>query len=99
MINVEWIDNNPGAIEGMLVKSSDGTQIKTVTIPNKILVGFFYATLALLILEICGLETIIPVAQKIKVAALVVLNVIILTLVLLFRNGIKRRFEELMGLS
>ena len=99
LINVEWIDNNPGAIEGMLVKSSDGTQIKTVTIPNKILVGFFYATLALLILEICGLETIIPVAQKIKVAALVVLNVIILTLVLLFRNGIKRRFEELMGLS
>jgi hypothetical protein len=99
LVNVEWIYNNPGAIEGMLIKSSGGTQIKTVTTPNKLLVGFFYGTLALLVLEISGLETIIPIAQKIKVAMLVTLNVIVFTLTILFRNGVKRRFEELMGLA
>ena len=98
LVNVQWIDNNPGYIQGMLVKSLDGTKIQTVTRPNKLLVGCFYATLALLLLEIAGVETIIPVAKKIKVAVLVAMNVILITLIILFRNGIKRRFEELMGL-
>ena len=99
LVNVEWIDNNPGAIQGELVKSSDGTKIKTVTIPNKLLVGCFYATLALLLFEIAGLETIIPIAQKVKVALLITVNVVVLTLIILFRNGVKRRFEELMDIA
>jgi hypothetical protein len=98
LVNVQWLDNNPGHIQGMLVPSSAGTHIKTITRPNKLLVGCFYATLALLLLEVTGVETIIPVAQKIKVAVLVTLNVALLTLIIIFRNGIKRRFEELMEL-
>ena len=99
LVNVEWLDNNPGCIQGVLIQSPAGTQIQTVTAPNKILVGCFYALLALLILEITGLETIIPIAQKIKVAFLVAMNIMVLTLLLLFRNGVKKRFEELMGLG
>src|SRR5215203_3134907 len=99
LVNVEWIDNNPGRIQGMLVKSSSGTQIKTITTPNQLLVGFFYAILALLLFEISGLETVIPITQKFKVALLVTLNVLILVLILLFRNGLKKRFEELMDLG
>jgi len=98
LINVEWIDNNPGYIQGELLGSSVGTQIRTITRPNKVLVGCFYATLVLLLFEITGVETVIPVAQKIKVAFLVTLNVLLLTMIIFFRNGIKKRFEELMGL-
>src|SRR5688572_6437569 len=76
LVNIEWIDNNPGYIHGILVQSPGGTQIKTITAPNKILVGSFYVILALLVAEIAGLETMIPFAQKVKVAFLVTLNII-----------------------
>src|SRR4051812_3705787 len=66
LVNVQWIDNHPGYIRGMVIKSPQGAQIKTVTTPNKVLVGCFYATLALLFLEIAGLENIVPLTQKIK---------------------------------
>jgi hypothetical protein len=99
LVNIQWIDNNPGYIQGRLVESTAGTQIKTITAPNKILVGCFYAILALLAIEIAGLDTIIPIAQKVKVAFLIAMNIIVLTLILVFRNGIRKRFEELMGLG
>src|SRR5678816_462083 len=73
LVNVQWIDNNPGRIQGMLVQSSSGTQIKIVTTPNQVLVGCFYATLILLFFEIFGLENVVPLSQKFKIAFLATL--------------------------
>jgi hypothetical protein len=99
LVNIEWIDNNPGYIRGVIAASSEGTEIKMVIRPNKILVALFYIATALLCLEIANLESLIPVAKNLKIAFLAGVNVILLPVIIIFRDGVRKRFEELMRLS
>jgi hypothetical protein len=93
-----WIDNNPGHIMGILEKGNEGTKIRIITRPNKFLVWLFYFAAALLCLEIIQPESLVPVAKNLKIAFLVGVNSILILLIVLFRNGVKKRFEELMQL-
>jgi hypothetical protein len=97
--NIEWIDNNPGHIRGELLPEADRTRIRIITRPNKVLVGLFYFFLLLLLAELIHIEHILPFATNIKIAFLAGVNSVLLVLILLFRNGLKRRFEELMQLA
>ncbi len=97
--SLQWIDNNPGHIQGRLLPGAQGTKITITTRPNKMLVGLFYFFLMLLLLEIVSLENLIPIAKNIKIAFLAGVNFILVMLIILFRNGIKKRFEELMDLA
>ena len=97
--NIQWIDNNPGHIQGVLIPSEKHTKISITTRPNKFLVALFYIFLALLVLEITVLGNLIPLEKNLKIAFLTGANFILLLLILLYRNGVRRRFEELMQLS
>jgi len=96
--SIQWIDNNPGRIKGILEGDQQQTRICIIARPNQLLVGLFYLFLGLLALEIAGMENIIPLSKNVKIAFLAGVNFILALLIILFRNGIRKRFEELMQL-
>lgn len=96
--NIQWLDNNPGKIRGEFCPVDDGTMIRITTEPNKLLTGCFYGFLVLLLMEVLGWENIIPLSKPVKIAFLAGVNSILLILALIFRNTIRKRFEDLMDL-
>ena len=97
--NITWIDNNAGHIQGNLAAAPEGTKIRITTTPNKLLVTLFYLAAALLCVVAIDVENIIPLAKNLKIAFLVGVNSILILLIILFRNGVRKRFEELMQLA
>jgi len=97
--SIQWIDNNPGRIQGRLIEDCDATKIHIITRPNQLLVGLFYFFLFLLGVELVTRETVIPLPYNVKIAFLAGVNFILVFLILVFRNGVKKRFEELMELA
>ena len=96
LTNIKWIENNPAYILGELQPDEVGTNIKITTKPNRLLVALFYITVFAFAIELAGLESMVQLAKNIKIAFTATLGFICLLLIILFSNGLKKRFEQLM---
>jgi len=99
LTRIKWIDNNPAYINGKLVPDEVGTNISITTKPNTLLLILFYLTLLLFTIELMNLETAIQLEKKIKIGFPAAMGFLWLLLIVLFSNGLKRRFEELMQIG
>ena len=97
--SIQWIDNNPGHIQGLLQPVQNGTHISITARPNKFLVASFYFFLFLLLIEVLKLENILLFDRNLMIAFLAGVNSVLLVVIILFRNGLRKRFEELMQLG
>jgi Na+-translocating ferredoxin:NAD+ oxidoreductase RnfA subunit len=59
----------------------------------------FYFALVLFAVELMNLETVIQLQKKIKIGFPAALGFVLLLLIVLFSNGLKRRFEQLMQIE
>jgi hypothetical protein len=99
LTNIKWIENNPAYINGKLVPDDIGTNISITTKPNTLLLVLFYVALVLFAVELMNLETVIQLQKKIKIGFPAALGFVLLLLIVLFSNGLKRRFEQLMQIE
>ena len=98
LTSLEWIDDTPAYIRGTLDGKESGTNIRIVTEPNRYMVSFFYLLMGLFLVELLEWETMIPLEKNLKIGILAATCGLLLVVMYLFSNNIRKRFEQLMQL-
>lgn len=97
--NTELVENRRAYLHGRLADSRNGSYVEISLRPNIVFIIFFYVSLAFLLLEVSGVSLIPYFSKPVKVIALCGINLVLLTVMFLSINGLKKRFERLMQLG
>lgn len=99
LANINWVENRPAYLTGALSKNEEATLVEIKIRPNIVFVVFFYLLMALLVIEVLSLETLLQVPSEIKIVGVLLFSLILLLVMFVCTNGLKRKFEQLMHIK
>ncbi len=97
--NTELIENRRAYLQGSLSENNNGSCLEISLRPNIVFVICFYISLALLIAEVVGVSLIPFLSKPVKIIALCCINSVLLGIMFISINSLKKRFERLMQLN
>lgn len=97
--DTELIENRRAYLEGCLNSNEGGTFLEIDLRPNIVFIVAFYLTLLLLLFELLSISIIPFFTPAVKIIGLASFNLLLLAVMILSVNGLKKRFERLMQLN
>jgi len=97
--NTEIVENRRAYLQGLLSENHNGSCLEISLRPNIIFIIAFYITFLLLALEVSGINLIPYFTKSIKIILLCGVNLVMLAIIFVSINSLKKRFERLMQLN
>jgi hypothetical protein len=97
--NTELVENRRAYLQGILTENKDGSYLEISLRPNIVFIISFYLTLLLLTLEVFGFNIVPYLSKPVKIIALCGVNLLLLGIIFVSVNSLKKRFESLMQLN
>jgi hypothetical protein len=99
LTNTELVENRRAYLEGNLISNERGTFLEVSLRPNIVFIVAFYISLLLLLCELLSVSLIPFFSTGIKIICLASFNMLLLAVMILSVNELKKRFEKLMQLN